>query len=94
MWHHDLAVDVMCGTHGRIAPMSGLAAKHHLTVETGVIDAYYRGNVKIVLFNHWNLNFHVSKYDRVSQLLLERIESPPFGFYTHLPVTNRGLKVI
>ena len=66
----DIAVAMPEGTYGRIASRSGLAAKHHLAVGAGVIDADYRGNVKIVLFNHGNLDFHVSNVDRVAQLLL------------------------
>ena len=73
----DIAVAITEGTYGRIAPRNGLAAKYHLAVGAGVIDADYRGNVRVVLFNHGNLDFHVSKGDRIAQLLLERIASPP-----------------
>ena len=55
-----------------------------------MIDADFRGKVKIVIFNHGDLDFHVSKGDRIAQLLLERIESPPFVVVTKLPGTNRG----
>ena len=72
----DIAVAIFEGTYGRIAPRSGLAAKHHLAVGAGVIDADHRGNVRVVLFNHGNLDFHVSKEDRIAQLLFERIASP------------------
>jgi len=48
----DLDVAVPLGNYCRIAPRSGLAANHHLTVGAGVTDADFRGNVKIVLFNH------------------------------------------
>ena len=71
----DIAVAITEGTYGRIAPRNGLAAKHHLAVGAGVIDADYRGNVRVVLFNHGNLDFHVSKGDRIAQLLLVRIAS-------------------
>ena len=64
-----IAVAIPEGTYGRIAPRSGLAAKHHLAVGAGVIDAAYRANVRVVLFNHGNLDFHVSKGDRIAQLL-------------------------
>ena len=73
----DIAIALPNGTYGRIAPRSGLAAKHHLAVGAGVIDADFRGNVKVVLFNHGSLDFHVTKGDRIAQLLLERIVSPP-----------------
>ena len=72
----DTAVAIPEGTYGRISPRSGLAAKHHLAVGAEVIDADYRGNVRVLLFNHGNLDFHVAKEDRIAQLLLERIASP------------------
>jgi dUTP pyrophosphatase len=62
----DLAMVVPQGTYGRIAPRSGLAVKHFLSVGAGVIDADYRGNVKVLLFNHGDLDFHVSKGDRIA----------------------------
>ena len=46
----DLAIAVPSGTYGRIAPRSGFAAKHQLAVGAGVIDADFRGNVKIAIF--------------------------------------------
>ena len=75
----DIAVAIPEGTYGRIAPRSGLAAKDHLAVGAGVIDADYRGNVRVVLFNHGNLDVYLSKGDRIAQLLLERIASPASG---------------
>ena len=48
----DLAIAVPRGTYARIAPRSGLAEKHFLSVGVGVVDADYRGNVKVLLFNH------------------------------------------
>ena len=59
----DIAVAIPEGTYGRISPRSGLAAKHHLAVGAEAIDADYRGNVRVVMFNHGNLDFHVSKGD-------------------------------
>lgn len=53
----DLVLHIPRGCYGRIAPRSGLAWKHSLDVGAGVIDADYRGNVGIILFNHSDLNF-------------------------------------
>lgn len=39
------------GNYGRIAPRSGLAAKHHIDTGAGVIDSDYRGPLKVLLFN-------------------------------------------
>ncbi|MES1914564.1 MAG: hypothetical protein MHM6MM_009695 [Cercozoa sp. M6MM] len=75
---------------GRVAPRSGLAWKKHIDVGAGVIDADYRGNVGVVLFNHSNEDFQVSKGDRVAQLILERCVVCPVDEVEELPETTRG----
>lgn len=47
-----LQIKCPVGTYGRIAPRSGLAWKSHIDVGAGVVDADYRGDVGVVLFNH------------------------------------------
>ncbi|CCE85200.1 Piso0_004782 [Millerozyma farinosa CBS 7064] len=69
----DISVVVPIGTYGRVAPRSGLAVKHGISTGAGVIDADYRGEVKIVLFNHSKKDFEIKKGDRIAQLVLERI---------------------
>lgn len=44
-------------TDGRIAPRSGLASKNFIDTGAGVIDADYRGPVKVLLFNHSDVDF-------------------------------------
>lgn len=46
-----ISISVPAGTYGRVAPRSGLAAKHHIHTGAGVIDADYRGRVFVLLFN-------------------------------------------
>lgn len=46
-----LSMAIPEGNYGRIAPRSGLAAKHMIDVGAGVIDSDYRGEVKVLLFN-------------------------------------------
>lgn len=58
---------------GRIAPRSGLAVKNFIDTGAGVIDADYRGEVKVLLFNHAETEFEVKEGDRVAQLVLERV---------------------
>ena len=65
----------MTNTDGRIAPRSGLAAKHFIDTGAGVIDADYRGEVKVLLFNHSDVDFPIKAGDRVAQLVLERVSS-------------------
>jgi dUTP pyrophosphatase len=69
----DLAIAVPGGTYGRIAPRSGLASKNHIDTGAGVIDADYRGQVKVLLFNHAGTDFAIKEGDRIAQLILERV---------------------
>ena len=57
----------------KIAPRSGLAWKNHIDVGAGVVDADYRGNVGVILFNHGDTDFMVAPGDRVAQLLLQKV---------------------
>lgn len=58
---------------GRVAPRSGLASKHFIDTGAGVIDADYRGEVKVLLFNFSEVDFAVKQGERVAQLVLERV---------------------
>ena len=69
----DLAMVIPETCYGRIAPRSGLAWKKHVDIGAGVIDADYRGNVGVVMFNHADEDLVVKRGDRVAQLVLERI---------------------
>jgi len=73
----DLCIAVPSGTYGRITSLSGLAAKHFVDVGAGVVDADYRGNVTVLLFNHdEHTAFDVRKGDRIAQLVIEEILTP------------------
>ena len=72
----DLIVALPMGTYGRIAPRSGLATYHSINVGAGVIDPDFRGIIKIILFNHSNVEFQVKRGDRVAQLICEKIVNP------------------
>lgn len=72
----DIQIRLPSKCYGRIAPRSGLAVNWAIDVGAGVIDADYRGNVAVVLFNHGCMDFHVVKGDRVAQLICERIYAP------------------
>jgi dUTP pyrophosphatase len=75
---------------GRIAPRSGLAAKHSIQTGAGVIDADYRGQVKVLLFNHGENDFEVKEGDRIAQLVLERIYTPEVVAVEELEESVRG----
>ena len=71
-----LAVRVPEGTYGRVAPRSGLAARHGIDVLAGVVDRDYTGEVKVVLQNHGDAPFSAPAGTKIAQLVLERIETP------------------
>lgn len=85
-----LAIAVPDGTYGRIAPRSGLAAKHSIGVGAGVVDGGYRGEVKVVLFNHGHVPYVVHPGDRIAQLILECIVVPDVMVCDVLDETERG----
>src|SRR5436853_7231914 len=61
------------GTYTRIAPRSGLAAKHSIDIGAGIIDQDYRGEIKVILINHSKYPYQVRPGDRIAQLKLEKI---------------------
>ena len=69
-----IAVAPPYGTYGRIAPRSSLSCKG-IDVGAGVVDASYRGEVKVMLINNTDTptTFAVRAGDRIAQLVLERI---------------------
>ena len=86
-----LSLLVPKGTYGRIAPRSGLALKHGLTVGAGVIDRDYRGDVGIVLFNQSPLEFKVNQGDLVAQLILEKhADTRAVSVVKDFPATERN----
>ncbi|RYP89633.1 hypothetical protein DL770_004280 [Monosporascus sp. CRB-9-2] len=86
----DISIAVPAGTYGRIAPRSGLAAKNFIDTGAGVIDADYRGPVKVLLFNHSDADFAVAEGDRVAQLVVERIYTPEVVEVAELEESVRG----
>ncbi|GBF88225.1 dUTP pyrophosphatase [Raphidocelis subcapitata] len=85
-----LRIAVPAGTYGRVAPRSGLAAKHFIDTGAGVVDEDYRGELKVLLFNHSDADFQVRVGDRIAQLVLERIATPEVEEVASLDDTERG----
>jgi dUTP pyrophosphatase len=65
-----IAVAIPKGTYGRVAPRSGLAAKYGIDVGAGVCDETFRGEIKVVLFNHGDSDYLVNVGDRIAQLII------------------------
>eukprot|EP00929_Paragymnodinium_shiwhaense_P094361 TRINITY_DN5488_c0_g1_i1.p1 TRINITY_DN5488_c0_g1~~TRINITY_DN5488_c0_g1_i1.p1 ORF type:complete len:481 (-),score=166.13 TRINITY_DN5488_c0_g1_i1:235-1677(-) len=85
-----LSVATPLDAYARIAPRSGLAAKKMIHVGAGVVDADYRGEVGVVLFNHGTEPFEVKPADRVAQMILEKIAMVPCEKVDSLDTTARG----
>ena len=76
----------------QIRPRSGLAAKNNISVlnTPGTIDSDYRGELKIILFNHGSENFMINNNDRVAQMVLAPIIKMELEETNELPETIRG----
>ena len=87
-----LAISFPAGLYARIAPRSRLALKKFIDVGAGVLDSDYRGDVGVVLFNHGDQDFEVKMGDRIVQLILEKIDTPPMEEVQGLSSTVRGTR--
>ena len=76
----------------QIRPRSGLAAKSNISVlnTPGTIDSDYRGEIKVILFNHSNNEFIINNKDRIAQMVLAPIIKAEFEEVNELPDTIRG----
>ena len=76
----------------QIRPRSGLAAKSNISVlnTPGTIDSDYRGEIKVILFNHGSKEFVVKNKDRIAQMILMPVLKVNFEEVDDLPETLRG----
>ena len=76
----------------QIRPRSGLAAKNSITVlnTPGTIDSDYRGEIKIILFNHGPEDFLINNKDRIAQMILTPVVKMELQEIDILPNTLRG----
>ena len=76
----------------QIRPRSGLEAKNNISVlnTPGTIDSDYRGELKIILFNHSSKKFEVYNNDRIAQMVLMPVLKVDFNEVDELPETYRG----
>ena len=76
----------------QIRPRSGLAAKKNISVlnTPGTIDSDYRGEIKIILFNHGDKEFIINNKDRIAQMVLSPVHKISLEEADNLPVSVRG----
>jgi len=85
-----VGVGIPEGYYGRVASRSGLSVKHNVEVGAGVIDAGYRGEIIVKLYNHGDGNVLLSAGDRVAQLIVTAIYSDGIQEVASLDDTERG----
>ena len=87
-----LSIAIPEDTEVQIRPRSGLAAKSSISVlnTPGTIDSDYRGEIKIILFNHGKEEFTINNKDRIAQIILMPVLKAEFEEVEELPKTIRG----
>ena len=77
-----------------VHPRSGLAAKHGITVlnTPGTVDAGYRGEIMVTLYNSSDEDFEVSRGDRIAQIVIQQVEHANFVSVMELPESERGAR--
>jgi len=76
----------------QIRPRSGLAAKNNISVlnTPGTIDSDYRGEIKVILYNHGDVDFVINNKDRIAQMILTPVIKMNLEETDTLPETVRG----
>ena len=87
-----IALALPPGYAGLVLPRSGLALRHGVTVlnAPGLIDAGYRGEVKVLLINHVLGPVTIARGERIAQLVLQRVERADLEEVAALPASERG----
>jgi len=87
-----IALAIPTGFAGFVLPRSGLALRHGLSLlnTPGLIDAGYRGEIKVLLVNHGEAPVTLERGDRVAQLVIQRVEHVALAPVPALPASTRG----
>ncbi|MBI5427369.1 MAG: dUTP diphosphatase [Nitrospinae bacterium] len=78
------------GHVGLVWPRSGLAVNRGIDCGAGVIDSQYRGELKVLIFNHTDADFIINRGDKIAQLLVQKVETVEFVPVRELDDTQRG----
>ena len=86
------AMELPVGYEAQVRPRSGLAYKHGIAVlnTPGTIDSDYRGEVKVLLFNHGSEPFDIEPGDRIAQMVIAPVFVAKFGLVEELNTSERG----
>ena len=75
---------------GLIWPRSGMSVKNGIDVLAGVVDSGYRGEIKVILYNHGKSDFLINNKDRIAQMILTPVIKMDLEETDDLPETIRG----
>ena len=87
-----IAIAVPEGFAGLVVPRSGIAARHGIGVVNGpgLLDSGYRGEINVILVNHGDESFHITRGDRIAQLVVVPFATQELVEVDELPPTARG----
>ncbi|MEE8351021.1 MAG: dUTP diphosphatase [Rhodospirillales bacterium] len=87
-----IAIQLPGGFEAQVRPRSGLAANHGVTVlnAPGTIDADYRGEIGVILINHGDEDFSVTRGMRVAQIIVTPISRVVWQEVDELETSARG----
>lgn len=87
-----IAIGLPEGFEAQVRPRSGLAAKHGVTIlnAPGTIDADYRGEIGVILINHGDEPFTVTRGQRIAQLVIASVNRADWLEVDTLDQTSRG----
>ena len=88
-----ISIAIPVGWCGLVLPRSGLALRHGISVVNtpGLIDAAYRGEIKVILINtDPGLDYDIARGDRVAQLVIQRVEEVSWNLVDELDGVDRG----
>ncbi len=87
-----LFIELPVNYEAQVRPRSGLALKHNITLTNspGTIDAGYRGEVGVIMFNHGPEEFPIKRGDRIAQMVITELPEVELITAGDLSETNRG----
>ena len=88
-----ISIAIPVGWCGLVLPRSGLALEHGISVVNtpGLIDAAYRGEIKVILINtDRDRDYGITRGDRVAQLVIQRVEEVSWNVVDELDGVDRG----
>jgi len=86
-----IAIELPKGYEGQVRPRSGLATKGITVMNTpGTIDNDYRGEIKVILINHANTSFFITRGDKIAQLVIAKTYKVDLEEVEELNETVRG----